>query len=82
VKKKKTAPTMTDRLADAGAALTSGLAMFEEAAMRLDAAQVAHEEVVSEIENEIARLHMLAASASSNASRAARAADKVRDLIA
>lgn len=82
MKKNRKPQTLAERLADAAAAQVSGLAMFEEAAMRLDAATAAHEEIAAEIENEIVSLTMLAASAQANAERSKRAADKVRDLIA
>jgi len=82
VKKTRKPQTLAARVADAQAAMTSGLAMFEEAAMRLDAAQAAHEAIADEARREVARLSVIAAEATEQAGRSARAAVKVRDLIA
>lgn len=82
MKNRRKPPTLVDRMADAEVALSSGVAMFEEAAIRLDAAQSAHDEIAAEARSQAENLLALAALADEQSARASRSAEKVRDLFA
>lgn len=79
---RKKNPTLIDRLAEAEVALSDGLALFEDAARSLDAAEALHFAVAKEAAEEATRLRSIADQAVAKAAQAARAAGNVRSLTA